>query len=67
MVDLSMGSEAAPFPPRPLERWGRYGTVPAVVSGRVHRISGSAWLRPGPRTAQAAAELAELLHPETSP
>lgn len=43
--------------------WRPLAMVPAVANRRVQVIRDPAWLRPGPRVAQVAEELARLLHP----
>ena len=42
----------------------RFDDLPAGRNGRVYRPTGDLLLRPGPRVAQAAAEIASALHPE---
>ena len=45
-----------------------WGTVPAVQSGRVAVVDGSAlFARPGPRLVEAAELLAHILHPDAQP
>jgi iron complex transport system substrate-binding protein len=48
---------------RVLDYWNRWGSIPAVRSGRVHVFDGTTALRPGPRIVEAVEELARLLHP----
>lgn len=55
----SEGSEAA--------FWRRWSSVPAVRDGRVFVLDAPLALRPGPRVAQAAEQLATLLHPAAVP
>ena len=43
-----------------LKRWGAFKTLPAVRNQRLHRLSGEAILRPGPRLVELARSLAEL-------
>jgi iron complex transport system substrate-binding protein len=51
-----------------LARQSGWAELPAVVSGRVFAIDGSAYLnRPGPRLVDTAEILAHLLHPATFP
>jgi iron complex transport system substrate-binding protein len=45
-------------------RWGRYTSLPAVRTGRVHAVEGTALLHPGPRLAKAARLLSRLIQPE---
>ena len=47
--------------------WGRWGSIPAVRSGRVHLIAGDAILRPGPRVTEGLRMLVGLLHPQGGP
>lgn len=44
--------------------WGRWPQIPAVAKKRVVVLSGGLALRPGPRVADAAEELAAIVHPE---
>lgn len=46
--------------------WSRLRSLPAVRDGRVHVITESHAMRPGPRVAQVARLLASLLHPEAA-
>jgi iron complex transport system substrate-binding protein len=48
------------------EIWGRFSTVPALRSGRVHVVDSDLFDRPSPRLVQALEELVLLLHPELS-
>ncbi|MCC6989532.1 MAG: ABC transporter substrate-binding protein [Acidobacteria bacterium] len=43
--------------------WARLASVPAVKNGRVHILSGTGLVVPGPRVAAAVERLAEALHP----
>lgn len=43
--------------------WQRLPSVPAVRDGRIHLFLESYGLRPGPRVAKIAAELAKMAHP----
>jgi iron complex transport system substrate-binding protein len=45
------------------EDWSVLTTVPAVTRGRVHVLSDSAFVTPGPRLGRALQELTRLLHP----
>jgi iron complex transport system substrate-binding protein len=46
--------------------WKRWPAIPAVARGRVVVLPDDLTLRPGPRVADAAEELAEILHRETA-
>ena len=59
IIDASMGTDA-----QALERWSILKGVPAIEAGRVYALSNDAALRPGPRLAQGALDLARLIHPE---
>ena len=59
IVDASMGGDA-----RSLDGWRVLKGVPAVDAGRIHLLRGDAALRPGPRLARGALDLARLIHPE---
>jgi iron complex transport system substrate-binding protein len=43
--------------------WRPLSMVAAVAAGRVRVVRDPSWLRPGPRVAQVAEELARILHP----
>jgi iron complex transport system substrate-binding protein len=43
--------------------WDRLAAVPAVKAGRVHVVSGTGLVVPGPRVAAAVERLAAVLHP----
>ncbi|MBP7778377.1 MAG: ABC transporter substrate-binding protein [Acidobacteria bacterium] len=43
--------------------WARLASVPAVKNGRVHILSGTGLVVPGPRVAAAVERLADVLHP----
>jgi iron complex transport system substrate-binding protein len=65
IVELSVG----PAPPpdrlrRERDTWLRLSSLPAVKAGRVHLLYGHYLVVPGPRIAQAAEEIARVLHPE---
>ena len=47
-----------------VDDWNALPTIPAVANGRVLMVTESYGLRPGPRVALIAAQLARLLHPE---
>lgn len=47
-----------------LNVWRTLPAVPAVRNGRVHALSGSDLVVPGPRIARAAERIARALHPE---
>ena len=44
--------------------WQQFSTLPAVRSGRVHFLTGSELVVPGPRVAEVTRRLAALLHPD---
>ena len=44
--------------------WANWASVPAVKAGRVHVLTETFLTIPGPRVVQAAAVLAEAIHPE---
>ena len=44
--------------------WRRLSTLPAVRSGRIHFVTGSRFVVPGPGVTAATEELARVLHPE---
>ena len=43
-----------------INRWKNFVSIPAVKNNRLHRLSGEALLRPGPRLIELAQALAEL-------
>jgi len=45
-------------------RWRDFPDIPAVRADRIHAVTGDLLLRPGPRTARAAREIASVIHPE---
>lgn len=47
--------------------WRPLSMVAAVAAGQVRVVRNPAWLRPGPRVAQVAEELARVLHPRRPP
>jgi iron complex transport system substrate-binding protein len=53
--------------PPEIRFWERWPELPAVRDRRVHLLVGDAPLRPGPRVAEAAEQLAAILHPEAHP
>jgi iron complex transport system substrate-binding protein len=57
-MDVPAGSDDDPV----AAYWSRWPDVPAVRSGRVRLLEDSKALRPGPRIADAAEEIARLLH-----
>ena len=59
IIDASMGGDAGS-----LDGWRVLRGVPAVETGRTYLLPGDAALRPGPRLAQGALDLARLIHPE---
>lgn len=48
------------------QAWHRWTTLTAVKQGRLQHIPSALLNRPGPRVAQALAQLVSLLHPEVS-
>jgi iron complex transport system substrate-binding protein len=44
--------------------WSTLASLPAVRDGRIHFLSGSQLVVPGPRLVQGAEEFARVLHPE---
>jgi len=63
VIDLS-GAHGGVNPSPAAARWRAFPDVPAVRNGRIHSVAGDLFLRPGPRTAQAAREIAAIIHPE---
>jgi len=55
---------SATFGDERLDFWQRYGSIPAVKSGRIHNLENDAVVHPGPRVAEALHILARLIHPE---
>lgn len=49
-----------------LALWRAYGRLKAVRSGRVHAVTNSHFVVPGPRMAEAARDFLGYLHPETA-
>jgi len=47
-----------------LKDWGKLDALNAVSNRRIHFIDPDLVLKPGPRVAQAAMELAKIIHPE---
>src|SRR5262249_6746141 len=47
--------------------WGRFPTISAVRSGRIHARETDALFMPGPRVVDAAEWLADLIHGELRP
>ena len=65
IIDLSACMQNDPAKTSELVRhWDRLRPVTAVKTGRVHCLSGTHALHPGPRYVQFLEELARLLHPE---
>jgi len=65
VLEVSMDAEAG-APPRRLDPspvWSRLDSVPAVRNRRVHALSTSSLLVPGPRMAEGAELVARLIHP----
>ncbi len=46
------------------DAWQLFSALPAVRSGRVHALTGSELVVPGPRVAEVTRRLAELTHPD---
>lgn len=68
IVELRIGeAPAAEQIRREREPWQRLLAVPAVKTGRIHMLYGDHLVVPGPRIAQAAAEIARALHPDAFP
>jgi iron complex transport system substrate-binding protein len=61
VIDSSMGSEESAAG---AQFWGRYPSLAAVRTGRVHPFRSYRALRPGPRLPAAFEDLARLIHPE---
>ena len=49
---------------RAVELWNRYASITAVRERRVYAVTAALYVVPGPRMADAARELARMLHPE---
>lgn len=49
-----------------LTLWNQYGRLKAVRAGRVHAVTASHFVVPGPRMAAAAREFLNYLHPEVA-
>ncbi len=47
--------------------WARLASIPAVKTGRIHVLTGRMFVVPGPRVADAAVQLARVLHPGVAP
>lgn len=63
-VILQSRMDAAGDESAALAFWRRWPDLPAARAGRLYLLPGDAALRPGPRVADAAEEIATLLHPE---
>ena len=48
--------------PDPIGYWQRWPDLPAVRDGRVHAVDGDLMFRPGPRLAEGATRLYEVIH-----
>ena len=46
------------------DAWQQFSALPAVRTGRVHVLTGSELVVPGPQVAKVTTRLAQLLHPE---
>ena len=55
-LNASSDDQAGPI----AKRWGAFKMLPAVRNQRLHRLSGEALLRPGPRIVELANSLAAL-------
>jgi iron complex transport system substrate-binding protein len=44
--------------------WQVFGSLPAVQEGRIHFLAGDQVMIPGPRIAETARQMAQILHPE---
>jgi len=65
IIEPSLAGALSPAQEQQRRRdWQTLGEVPAVRTGRVYFPEGDALLKPGPRLAQAALTLAQLIHPE---
>ncbi len=49
------------------QAWARLASIPAVKTGRIHVMTGRMFVVPGPRVADAAVQLARVLHPGVTP
>lgn len=68
ILDLHPGEDLSPASRKQLlDDWTRMGSLRAVAAGRIHILTDDFLLLPGPRVAQAAARIAEALHPSRSP
>ena len=47
-----------------LAYWRRFPSIPAVATERIHMVPGDLVLRPGPRVAEGAGALINLIHPD---
>ena len=47
-----------------LNQWKRFGTIPAVASGRIHFLTTDHCLIPSPRYVEIIEQVSRLLHPE---
>lgn len=55
---------AEPPPSADLDAWQAVSSVPAVANGRIHVLTGTDLVVPGPRVAGAVERMAQVLHPE---
>lgn len=62
IVDLSVGDGADAAIKAGAEFWAALPMLPAVRNGRVHLLQAPALARPGPRIAEAAKLLAQVIH-----
>jgi iron complex transport system substrate-binding protein len=61
VIDLSGAHGGAD---RSAGRWRDFPDLPAVRDGRIRAVTDDLLLRPGPRTVEAAREIAKIVHPE---
>ena len=67
VIDLHYGSASPPAADelrKERDIWNSVSSVPAVKHDRVYLLYGDRFVVPGPRIAQAAEELARVIHPE---
>lgn len=63
--EMAQAAEATPSQQQEVLRlWQRYPALKAPRSGRVYAVNPNLFVVPGPRVAEAARQLARLLHPE---
>jgi iron complex transport system substrate-binding protein len=68
IVDMGEHADARALPPDLVRHeralWSRLSTVRAVRDNRVHIVSSSVYVVPGPRVVECARQFARFLHPE---